>query len=154
MTEVRNVKKSKVTVEARNIRTVRAYNKRFNAHDIEGMEKFKAGKSRSLGTRVEPFDKEQVRQYFEGLYSAFPDAKMEILRVVAQGNYVMLNCVFTGTHKGKFEIPGVKVKVLEPTDRAIAVSCSRTFRFDNRGMILEVLNVSDWMQLEEQLGFR
>jgi steroid delta-isomerase-like uncharacterized protein len=46
--------------------------------------------------------REAARQLMEARVAAFPDQKIEILQILASGDYVVTRARITGTHKGTF----------------------------------------------------
>jgi predicted ester cyclase len=47
-----------------------------------------------------PIDRDTVRTIFQDILITFPDAKMTPLNIVAEGDWVVSRCMFSGTHKG------------------------------------------------------
>lgn len=45
---------------------------------------------------------EFLRSYCDSLYSAFPDARVTIERLISEGNVVAVGMRFTGTHSAEF----------------------------------------------------
>jgi len=56
--------------------------------------------------------KEEVRNFYEGLFTAYPDFKVELQSKFASGNQVCGESIMSGTHKGK--MPGMPI---EPTGK-------------------------------------
>ena len=87
----------------------------WNEGDIEGSAAYLApGYRRHLGPGVEPLDVDGQRVRLQGFRTAFPDVKLEIEQMVAEGDLVAFRFTLTGTHLGPFQgidPTGVKVNV-------------------------------------------
>ena len=77
-------------------------------------------------------------------HTAFPDMKIEIQDIIAEGDKVVVRNITTETHKGYFvNIP--------PTGKKISTSATVILRVDN-GKIQEEWSMSDTLVLYQQIG--
>ena len=77
-------------------------------------------------------------------HTAFPDIKIKIQDIIAEGDKVVVRTTTTETHKGYFaNIP--------PTGKKISISATVIFRVDN-GKIQEEWTMSDTLVLYQQIG--
>lgn len=96
-----------------------------------------------------PATPEFLRQSMGGILSAFPDLRMTIDHVVAEGDLVVVNWTNHGTQTGEFQVPGQAS--LPASGREVTFTESATFRIaDSR--IAEVWYVSDRLTMMQQLG--
>jgi predicted SnoaL-like aldol condensation-catalyzing enzyme len=85
-----------------------------------------------------------VRQLLTALDHAFPDLHGTVLFGLAEGDRVMVQVQWTGTHLGDFF-------GLPPTSKAIGFCSAETFRIQD-GMIAEHWDVVDNVDLQVALG--
>ncbi|MGH3614120.1 MAG: ester cyclase [Pseudonocardia sp.] len=88
--------------------------------------------------------REGYRTFFHTLATAFPDARIEPVAMVADDEHVCLAYTLTGTHQGDFI--GVA-----PTGRRIEVRGLQIGRFAN-GQIIERWGSTDELGIMQQLG--
>ena len=69
---------------------VALYNKALNEKDVEGAIALMGPTYTQHNARI-PDGKEGFRQYFEGFKKRYPDSHSEIVRVFAEGDYVVLH---------------------------------------------------------------
>ncbi len=91
-----------------------------------------------------PADREGVRQLFTLFRAAFPDGRMTIEQMVAEGDKVATRKTFQGTHQGEF-------LGIAPTGRQVAISLIDIVRLVD-GKLVEHWNVVDNLGLLQQLG--
>ena len=92
-----------------------------------------------------PPTKAGVLQYFQLLFAAFPDFRMEVEDVIASGDKAVARVKVTGTHKGDFMgIPA--------TNRSAVVNLIDITRFGDDGLAREHWGVVDMFALMQQLG--
>lgn len=134
-------------IEARAV--VERADKAFNAHDLEQMARLAAPDSElSAPGDVKVKGPQAVKEYFGGWIKAFPDARTEVKNAIAQGNTVVLEGVFTGTHDGTLKTPMGDVPA---TGRKIRGDYIQIMEVD-RGLIKKDRLVFDQVQLMTQLG--
>jgi predicted ester cyclase len=87
----------------------------WNQGNIEGSASYLApGYRRHVGPGAEPLDVDGQRDRLQGFRTAFPDVKLEIEQMVAEGDLVAFRFTMTGTHLGPYqgiEPTGVRVNV-------------------------------------------
>lgn len=76
--------------------------------------------------------------------SAFPDLRVEVDLLLADGDYVVGRWTASGTHLGTWG-------ALKPTGRRATFSAVNIFRFEN-GKVAEIWNHRDDLGLREQVG--
>lgn len=87
--------------------------------------------------------REGYREFFRTLYTAFPDATLEPVAMVADDEHVSMAYTLTGTHQGAF-------RGVEPTGRKIEVRGIQLGRFEN-GQIVERWGSTDELGILAQL---
>jgi predicted ester cyclase len=92
-----------------------------------------------------PQSREGVRQFFEMARSGFPDLRLRLLHLVAEGDVVVGHGLFEGTHEGDFM--GVA-----PTGRQVSVPIADVVRFSDDGLAVEHWGVTDTGMMMQQLG--
>ena len=122
----------------------------INAHDLSGTKKEYAegfrGESPGVGSDL-TFEKSTANT--QGFLDAFPDLHFELRHKIAQGDFVVVNWVATGTHKGALTTPtGDKIP---PTNKKAAVPGSTTYQFKD-GKVIRNWVHWDMVTLLAQLG--
>jgi len=87
---------------------------------------------------------EGQKQIAADFRAAFPDLRVTVDLLVAEGDYVVGRWTAAGTHSGSWA-------GLEPTGRAVSFSAVNIWRFEN-GKASEIWNHRDDLGLLEQLG--
>ena len=80
----------------------------------------------------------------EKFRAAFPDVRLEVEALVAEGDLVVARWTMTGTHSGAWAD-------VAPTERRVRFSGVNFFRIAD-GKIAEIWNLRDDLGLSEQLG--
>ena len=89
-------------------------------------------------------DASAVKQFFTMTFEAFPDLKIEVLDLIAEGDRVAARCTMSGTQKGAFmDIPA--------TGKHMAVQVIDIIRFEG-DKVAEHWGVTDQAAMMEQLG--
>ena len=84
------------------------------------------------------------RQFIAGVLGAFPDLRLEIEQLVAEGDLVLGRYTIRGTQRGPFA--GVP-----PTGRAVTFQAMESYRFEGE-RLAEQWVVMDTLGLLQQLG--
>jgi predicted ester cyclase len=92
----------------------------------------------------EPVDFEGVTQFYETLWSAFPDVEATIEDMIAESDSVSFRVTVRGTHEGEFL--GVA-----PSGNQVAFSVQNIYRFRD-GKVIERWSNPDMFGLMVQLG--
>ncbi len=90
--------------------------------------------------------KEGVKSFFQMQLAAFPDLRMSVEDVVADGPKVVARVRYTGTQRGGF-------MGMPATDKSADVQLIDIFQFDADGRVAEHWGVIDLMAMMQQLGF-
>jgi len=88
--------------------------------------------------------REGVKQFFSMLRTAFPDLRMNVDDLIAEGEKAVARATMTGTHQGEFA--GVAA-----TGKTVSVSTIDIVRFAD-GKLAEHWGVTDTASMMEQLG--
>lgn len=120
----------------------------WNAHDLAAFDRYMAmdvrihshtpGAETGVGL-------EHLKSLAQMLYNGFPDARFELLDVVAQGEQLAARLWLEGTHRGEFA-------GMPPTGKHMRVVDFALYRISN-GKITDVWSVVDMLGMREQLGF-
>jgi predicted ester cyclase len=101
-----------------------------------------------------PINREIVRAILQDILTTFPDVKMAPLNIVAEGDWVVAHCMFSGTHKGVGQIPFVHEGLLagvSPTGKSFKTQHIHMFRMEG-GLIVEHWAVRNDFGMAMQLG--
>lgn len=129
---------------------IKAINRRFyevvlNQHNLAAVEEFVApnytGHSYPPGLPPGP---DGLKVFLSLFFNAFPDGKVTIEDLLADGDRTAARLVFSGTHRGDF-------MGIPPTGKQIAVPAIDLARFEN-GKIADHWGGPDQMALMVQLG--
>ena len=118
----------------------------INAGEVDGMDDLMADDfvEHEEIPGLEP-TKEGVKSFFRMQLAAFPDLRMQVEDVVADGHKVVARVRFTGTHTGDFmDMPA--------TGRSVDAQLVDIFRFDDDGRVSEHWGVMDQLTMMQQLG--
>jgi steroid delta-isomerase-like uncharacterized protein len=128
--------------------TMRKTYERINAGDIAGFGDLVAEnfvEHQRPGGPGFPAMKEGTLEFFRILLSAFPDWRMTVEDLIADGDKAVARVTVTGTHKGEFM--GVP-----PAGTRVDVQLIDIMRFDGAGLVCEHWGVADMLSLMQQLG--
>ena len=126
--------------------TMRRTYERINAGDIDGFGDLVADDFvEHQGGPGFPRTKQGTLDFFRALLTAFPDLRMTVEDVIADGDKTVARVSITGTHRGEFM--GVP-----PTDRHVDIQLIDIMRFDHAGRVGEHWGVGDMLSLMQQLG--
>ena len=89
--------------------------------------------------------KEGTLEFFRILLAAFPDWRMTVEDLIANGDKTVARVTVTGTHKGEFM--GVPA-----TGKQVEVQLIDIMQFDSAGLVCEHWGVADMLSLMQQLG--
>ena len=121
----------------------------FNGRRLDLLEDVLHPEFRGRGISAFPPDGPEVgpgarRKLYEMFYQAIPDARVEVLDVVAEGNKVVIVDRFGGTHRGEFfGRPGTGERI---EWMAIHIYTIRD------GKVLEDATMTDALAIMQQLG--
>lgn len=89
-------------------------------------------------------DLEAAKQFYAGLWAAFPDGQLALEDVIAEGSRVTCRFAFRGTHRADF-------MGIAPTDKQVTLTGITILRFA-RGKCAERWTEANTMGLMQQLG--
>jgi predicted ester cyclase len=101
-----------------------------------------------------PGTREDVRMVLQDISTTFPDARFELLDVVAEAEWVVVRCLLSGTHLGTGRHPFVHEGLLAgvaPTGQRIRVQHVHMFRLRD-GLVVEHWGCRDDVGMMRQLG--
>lgn len=123
--------------------------KAFNAHDLEALARDAAPDiEQTAPGDVKLKGPQAVKEFNHNFVKAFPDARSEAKHIFGQGNHVIIEGVFTGTHNGTLKTP---MGDLPATGRKVKGEFVQIFDID-RGLVKRVHLIYDQVQLMTQLG--
>jgi steroid delta-isomerase-like uncharacterized protein len=135
--------------EKDNIRVAEENTKAMNAHDNVRIRSFHGeGYQFQSPAAPGPVDEAARDAYMEETWTAFPDLTFETVQTIAQGDYVVLNWICTGTHTGPMHlptgetVPATGLKVTAPGSVTIELKDGRIVRehsyFDDMGIMAQL----------------
>ena len=89
------------------------------------------------------------KERFKANAEAFPDQHIETRQVFGQGDWIVLEGVFTGTHKGTFT--GPDGQEVPPTNKAVELPLALVFKVEG-GKVTEEHDYYDNLSFLGQLG--
>src|SRR5437660_9674755 len=123
--------------------------KAFNAHDLEAVARDSTPDSEMTAPGdVKLKGPQASKEYNQNFITAFPDARAEAKNIFTQGNHVIVDGVFTGTHNGTLKTPMGDVPA---TNRKAKGEFVQIFEVD-RGLVKKLSLLYDQVQLMTQLG--
>src|SRR5579859_1237801 len=123
--------------------------KAFNAHDMEALARDAAPDIEATAPGdIKLKGPQAVKEYNQNFVTAFPDARVEAKNIFTQGNHVIVEGLFTGTHNGTLKTP---MGDIPATGRKVKGEFVQIFDVD-RGLIKRDALVYDQVQLMTQLG--
>ncbi len=119
-----------MTVQNRNIRTIRAYLEDFNRQDPDALARHCTDDFSNHGRRV---GKAGARWVLEDIFTRFPDCRQEVANIVAAEDDVVIRVSYSGTHRGvgRRPIDGGFMIGVPPTGRAFSVQHMHWFRLED-----------------------
>jgi steroid delta-isomerase-like uncharacterized protein len=124
----------------------------WNAHDVErALAIFPDNVKWQDVSSPQSFDnKDAIRQYLQGWFSAFPDIKITVTNRVITEEYVAAELDFVGTNSGALQMaPGAPA--IPATGRKVSGKGTYFVRFKN-GQAVEVHSYPDVAGMMMQLG--
>ena len=89
--------------------------------------------------------KDGVKSFFRMQLAGFPDLRLDVADVIADGDKVVARVRYTGTQDGEF-------MGMPATGTSVDVQLIDIFRFDDDGRVIEHWGVIDLLTMMEQLG--
>ena len=118
----------------------------INAGDVEGFSRHLADDfvEHEETPGLAP-TKDGVKAFFRMQLAAFPDLRMAVEDVVANGDKVVARVRYTGTNSGEF-------MAMPATGKSVDVQLIDMFRFGDDGLLREHWGVLDALTMMQQLG--
>ena len=124
------------------------YEETFNKGKMDSIEKYVTADAvdheEVPGKKGPGTCRENIKEFLGTFKKAFPDLKVKVEDVIAEGDKVVARCTLMGTHKGEF-------MGMAATGKTFSVEFIDILRFKD-GKIVEHWGVSDDAGLMEQLG--
>ncbi len=134
-------------IEAKSV--VERGNKNFNEHNLEAIARDASPDSEMTAPGdVKLKGPQAIKEYNQNFINAFPDARVEAKNTFTQGNHVIIEGVFTGTHNGTLKTP---MGDIPATGRKVKGEFVQIFEVD-RGLVKKLNLMYDQVQLMTQLG--
>ena len=136
--------------EQENIRVAEKIFEAINAHDVSRVEDYQTDDYKFDGPGINGVvNSDQATAYVQGFFDAFPDLHFELKQKIAQGDYVVINWVASGTHTGALRTP--TGATIPPTGKKVVVPGSNTYQIKN-GKAAVGQTYWDMVTLLAQLG--
>jgi steroid delta-isomerase-like uncharacterized protein len=116
----------------------------LDRRDLESVRAKAASNARFYGWAPEPLDADGHKAFMSALLAAFPDSRVVVDDVIAEGDKVAVRHRLQGTHQTEFQ--GVPA-----TGRQVEVGGIVIFRIE-KGLIAEAWLNADIMGMMQQLG--
>ena len=118
----------------------------INAGDIEGFGRLLADDfvEHEVTPGLAP-TKDGVLEFFRIQRAAFPDMRMQVEDVVADGEKVVARVRYTGTHQGEF-------MGMPPSGKGVDAQLIDIFGFGDDGLLHEHWGVMDALAMMQQIG--
>jgi steroid delta-isomerase-like uncharacterized protein len=121
----------------------------FNDHDIDALMEMYADGAEFRGPgKVLLRGKDAIRQFTEGWFQGFPDARLETVSLITTDTHIVEEGIFHGTHTGTFPTP---MGDLPATGRSVSGSFVDVFEIRDGKVVSDHLSF-DRAELMEQLG--
>jgi len=120
------------------------YSEAFNKHNVDAVGQFIATNVVSHSNPPEAQGLEGVKQLLSMYFAAFPDLKVTIEDMIAEGDKVVARFTMTGTHKGEF-------MGIAATGKKVTVTGIEILRIAE-GKLVEHWEAFDELGMMQQLG--
>jgi predicted ester cyclase len=128
---------------------VEAALKAFNSHDAEALARLSAPDIHGAAPGYPPMNGPQdVKEYSETVFRAFPDALVKVENMVVTGGSAMVETAFSATHAGPLKSP---MGEIAPTGRRVTGRRAHVLEID-RGLVRAFRTYFDQVELMAQLG--
>jgi len=103
------------------------FNEPFNRGDLDAAASCFSEDCRNQGRKV---GRDGVRTVLGEIKTNFPDARLTTLTSVAEGEWVVVRCTYSGTHRGssRFPVDGGMLVGVQPTGRTLEVPHIHMYR--------------------------
>lgn len=126
----------------------------FEAFNNQDWDRFFAFGAESIVTTAPDLEEpvkglEAYKERFDTNAEAFPDQHLETRQIFGQGDWVVMEGVFTGTHRGAF--PGPGGQEVAPTNKRVELPVALVFKVEG-GKVTEEHDYYDSLSFLGQLG--
>ena len=133
-----------------NLRLVDCMIASYNARDWSKLAETYAESALFYEPGVKPYrGRDAIRRSYQDLHAVFPDERIKKVRSFGQGDWICIEMVASGTHKGPLMTP--EGKTIPPTNKSYQVEIAATIRIEN-GKIAEYHEYFDKLEMLTQLG--
>jgi len=116
--------------EKENIQVAEKWIAALNAHDVSQFDKYRGpGYLFDAPQLAAPVSVDEEVAYVRQQYAAFPDMRFDAKQTIAQGDFVVMNGIITGTHDGP--LPMATGQTVAATGKKVAIPLSNTLEFAN-----------------------
>jgi predicted ester cyclase len=136
------------TTPEKNKETVRRFFQASNNDQLQELDEFMAEDFVTHGPQSllpRAVGREAHKQGIGGFKKTFPDATIEIVHILAQGDRVMTRQKVTAHHVNEF-------MGAQPTNKLITWNATQLARFDEDGVMVERWVIEDFVSMFQQLG--
>jgi predicted ester cyclase len=142
--------KQKIKIEEENRKIILSNIEKLNRGDVTGSAE---DWSEDLSNHGEKVGRNGIRMVLEDILLTFPDVKLEVQSIVAEGDTVVVRAMFKGTHRGAGKLPvnGGFLIGLNPTGKSFAVQHIHWFRLRDKKIIAHYASRDD-IEMMKQLG--
>jgi predicted ester cyclase len=139
-----------VDITETNRRIAEQFHEAFNRSDLDAAASCFVEDCQNHGRKV---GRAGVRRVLGEIKINFPDARLTTLNSVADGEWVVLRCTYSGTHRGtsRFPVDGGMLVGVQPTGRSFEVQHIHMYRVLN-GKIVEHFANRDDVGMMRQLN--
>jgi predicted ester cyclase len=133
-----------------NRRIAEQFNEAFNRGDLDAAANYFSEDCQDHGRKV---GRDGVRPVLGEIKTNFPDTRLTTLNSVADGEWVVVGCTYSGTHRGSscFPVDGGMLVGVQPTGRTSEVQHIHMYRVLD-GKIAEHFANRDDVGMMRQLG--
>ena len=94
--------------------------------------------------------RDAIKGYFEQVRTTFPDARLDVRNIIAEGNTVVVEYTFTGTQKGPMQLP--TGDSIPPTNKTLSGPELDIAVLDDKGQLKSLRQYFDMARAMQQLG--
>jgi len=143
-------RRASLNITENNRRIAEQFNEAFNRGDLDAAASYFSEDCQNHGRKV---GRDGVRTVLGEMKTNFPDARLTTLNSVAEGEWVVVRCTYSGTHRGRsrFPVDGGMLVGVQPTGRAFEVQHIHMYRVLD-GKIAEHFANRDDVGMMRQLG--
>ncbi len=143
-------RRASLNINGTNRRIAEQFNEAFNRGDLDAAASCFSEDCQNHGRKV---GRDGVRTVLGEIKTNFPDARLTTLNSVAEGEWVVVRCTYSGTHRGtsRFPVDGGMLVGAQPTGRSFEVQHIHMYRVLD-GKIAEHFANRDDIGMMRQLG--